>query len=114
MTHPLSNAAGDPGSPAPVVLDLHGALDARAGATLTRAVRRHLVAGERHVLVSLDDVPSLDAAGLHALVVAHRLVRRHEGTMQVRCANPQLLKVFRLTGLTKVFTINPTVVGEVV
>ena len=114
MTHPLSNAAGAPGSPAPARASRAPCRSRTTGATLTRAVRRHLVAGERHVLVSLDDVPSLDAAGLHALVVAHRLVRRHEGTMQVRCANPQLLKVFRLTGLTKVFTINPTVVGEAV
>jgi len=114
VTHPLSNAAGAPGPPARVALALHGELDAGAGAALTRSVRRHLVAGERHLLVDLDDVPSLDAAGLHALVVAHRLVRRHEGTLHVRCANPRLLKVFRLTGLTKVFTINAAAMGEAV
>jgi anti-sigma B factor antagonist len=112
VTHPLSNTAEPP--PARVALELHGELDARSGARFTRAVRRHLLAGERHLLVTLDDVPSLDAAGLHALVVAHRLVRRHEGTLHVRCGSPQLLRVFRLTGLAKVFTMDPAVVSEAV
>lgn len=114
MTHPLPNAAENQSPPARVALELHGELDARSGAALTRAVRRRLVAGERHLLVSLDDVPSLDAAGLHALVVAHRLVRRQEGTLHVRCGNPRLLRVFRLTGLAKVFTIDPAEVSEAV
>jgi anti-sigma B factor antagonist len=113
VTHPPSNPA-EPPTPPRIALELHGQLDARSGATFTRAVRRHLLAGERHLLVTLDDVPSLDAAGLHALVVAHRLVRRHEGTLHIRCGNPRLLRVFRLTGLAKVFTLDPAVVSEAV
>jgi anti-sigma B factor antagonist len=40
-------------------------------------------------------------------------VRNHEGSLQLVCTQEKILKIFRITGLTKVFPIHTSVADAV-
>ena len=66
------------------VLDMQGILmGPQATDLLAAAVRRAMRAGARRVVLNLGDVPSIDAAGLGALVAAFGVVRRNGGTLRL-------------------------------
>ena len=49
------------------------------------------------------------AIGLGVLVGGLKRVRAHNGSLAVVCTQERLLKIFRITGLTKVFSIRESV-----
>ena len=63
-------------------------------------------AGNHELLVDLEAVEFLDSTGLGVLVGGLKKVRAQEGTMALICSQDRLLKIFRITGLAKVFTIH--------
>jgi anti-sigma B factor antagonist len=69
--------------------------------------------GERRIVVDLDGVDFLDSTGLGVLVGGLKRVRTHEGEMVLVCTKSRILKVFEITGLTKVFTIYDSVAAAV-
>jgi len=60
-----------------------------------------LAASSRQMVIDLDQVTFIDATGLNALVSAANRTAAHGGTLRVVCARPQILKLFRLTGLDR-------------
>jgi anti-anti-sigma regulatory factor len=64
--------------------------------------------GEYHLVVDMAGVDFLDSTGLGVLVGGLKRTRAHEGTLQLVCDQEKILKVFRITGLTKVFPIHST------
>jgi anti-sigma B factor antagonist len=86
------------------VLDLAGALVAgKADGIIEAAVRRQVRAGRRIVIVNLGDVPSIDAAGLGALVVAYTTLRQAGGVLRIAGATKRIHDVMVMTRLTTVF-----------
>jgi len=66
-----------------------------------------LVADDRHdLLIDLEGVDFLDSTGLGVLVGGLKKVRAQDGSMELICSQDRLLKIFRITGLAKVFTIH--------
>lgn len=65
--------------------------------------------GDHNIIVSLEAVDFLDSTGLGVLVAGLKRVKMHEGTLSVICTKEKILKIFRITGLTKVFPIYDTV-----
>ncbi len=61
------------------------------------------------MIVNLEGVDFLDSTGLGVLVGALKRVRAHEGSLRLVCTQERLLKIFRITGLAKVFPIYDTV-----
>jgi anti-sigma B factor antagonist len=57
------------------------------------------------MIVDLDQVGFIDSSGLGVLVGALRRLREQGGEMHVVCTREQILKIFRITGLDKVFPI---------
>jgi anti-anti-sigma factor len=89
------------------VLDLHGIL-AGAAATelLETTVRRLAVASSRPLVLNLEDVPSIDASGIGALVTAYGSVHRRGGTLRLAGVGRRvrtLLLVCRLVGVFELF-----------
>ncbi len=65
-----------------------------------------LVSQEKlHVIVDLEGVDFLDSTGLGVLVGGLKRLRSHDGDLGLVCSQPRVLKVFEITGLTKVFDI---------
>lgn len=58
-----------------------------------------LAVGGRPLVVDLDQISFIDAAGLGALVGAARLASEHGTRLQVVCARPQIRRLFKITGL---------------
>ncbi|MDP9073059.1 MAG: STAS domain-containing protein [Actinomycetota bacterium] len=61
--------------------------------------------GSRHVVVDLESVDFIDSTGLGVLVASLTRMRKNGGDMSLVCSQPRILRVFEITGLTKVFTI---------
>jgi anti-sigma B factor antagonist len=65
--------------------------------------------GFYHLVLDMERVDFLDSTGLRVLVGALKRVRAHEGTLRLVCTQERILKIFRITGLNKVFTIHTSV-----
>jgi anti-sigma B factor antagonist len=65
--------------------------------------------GSYHLVVDMEGVDFLDSTGLGVLVGGLKRVRAHEGSLRLVCTQERILKIFRLTGLTKVFPIHNSV-----
>lgn len=65
--------------------------------------------GDHHLVVSLEGVDFLDSTGLGVLVAGLKRVKMHDGTLSVVCTKDKILKIFRITGLTKVFPIHDSI-----
>ncbi len=58
------------------------------------------------IMVDMEHVEFLDSTGLGVLVGGLKKVRAQGGSMEIICNQDRLLKIFRITGLAKVFTIH--------
>ncbi len=76
-------------------------------------LREQLVAlveeGKYDLVIDLEGVAFLDSTGLGVLVGALKRVRTHDGSLQLVCSQERIVKIFRITGLTKVFAIHDSV-----
>jgi anti-sigma B factor antagonist len=70
-------------------------------------------AGKYHLVVDMEGVEFLDSTGLGVLVGGLKRVRAHDGSLRLVCTQERILKIFRITGLTKVFPIHDTVEAAV-
>jgi len=69
--------------------------------------------GHHHLIVDLEAVEFLDSTGLGVLVGGLKRVRAHDGSLRLVCSQERILKIFRITGLTKVFPIHDSVAAAV-
>ncbi|MDO8963763.1 MAG: STAS domain-containing protein [Coriobacteriia bacterium] len=60
------------------------------------------------VVVDMDKVAFIDSSGLGVLVGALRRAREDGGDLRIVCARDNVLKIFRITGLDKVFPMFAT------
>jgi anti-sigma B factor antagonist len=65
--------------------------------------------GHTDIWVNLDGLDFMDSSGLGALVGTLKRLRAHDGSLQLVCTKPSLLRLFTMTGLHKVFAIHPSV-----
>jgi anti-sigma B factor antagonist len=91
------------------VLSPHGEIDFATGPQLKEAVTDALVAGRVHLVVNLLGVEFIESTGLGALIGGRRRARALDGSLSLVCAESSVLKVFRVTGLDKVFEIHDSV-----
>ena len=68
---------------------------------------------ERDAVVEMSAVDFLDSTGLGVLVGGLKRVRSNGGSLDVVCTHDRLLKIFRITGLTKVFGIHDSVASAI-
>jgi anti-sigma B factor antagonist len=62
----------------------------------------------RVVIVDLDKVGFIDSSGLGVLVGALRRAREADGDLRIVSACEAVVKIFRITGLDRVFPVYPT------
>ena len=91
------------------VVDVEGEVDIYTAQRL-RDLLIELVSENRYrIIVNLEKVEFLDSTGLGVLVGGRKRVRAHDGSLDLVCTQERILKIFRITGLTKVFSIHETV-----
>lgn len=65
--------------------------------------------GTYDIVVDMEGVDFLDSTGLGVLVGGLKRVRAHDGSLRLVCTQDRILKIFRITGLTSVFSIHDSV-----
>lgn len=91
------------------VVAVGGEIDVYTAPKLRETLVDLVNVGRFRLVVDLEAVDFLDSTGLGVLVGGLKRLRAHDGTLRVVCTQERLLKIFRITGLTKVFPIHGSV-----
>jgi anti-sigma B factor antagonist len=91
------------------VLAVTGEVDVATAPRLREQLVQLVAQGHHHLVVDLEGVDFLDSTGLGVLVGALKRVRLQEGELTLVCTQPRIVKVFDITGLSKVFTLHESV-----
>ncbi|HEX9093219.1 MAG TPA: STAS domain-containing protein [Coriobacteriia bacterium] len=89
-------------------VSVSGEIDVYTSPILRERLIEAMDGGCDRIVVSLDGVGFIDSSGLGVLVGALRRVKEREGELILVCGREQILKVFRITGLDRVFPIVAT------
>ena len=92
-----------------VVVAVTGEVDIATAPKLREKLVELASQGAHQVVVDLDGVEFLDSTGLGVLIGGMKRLRGHDGDLTLVCTQPRILKVFEITGLTKVFAIHDSV-----
>jgi anti-sigma B factor antagonist len=84
---------------------LEGEVDVYTAPKLKEELVELIHDGCTHVVIDLDQVGFIDSSGLGVLVSALRRSREKDGAVSIVCSRDAVLKIFRITGLDKVFPI---------
>jgi len=88
------------------VVEVGGEIDVYTAPKLREQLVELVSAGQYHIVVDMERVDFLDSTGLGVLVGGLKRVRAHDGSLRLVCTQERILKIFRITGLTKVFPIH--------
>ncbi len=91
------------------VVNVEGEIDIYTAPRLRELLIDLVGKGSYHLVVNLEKVGFLDSTGLGVLVGGLKRVRPHDGSLDLVCTQERILKIFKITGLTKVFGIYQTV-----
>ena len=93
------------------VVVVGGEIDVYTAPKLRDKITELVAAGVYDLIVDMEAVEFLDSTGLGVLVGGLKKVRAHDGSLQLICTQDRLLKIFRITGLAKVFVIHDSADG---
>ena len=88
------------------VVAVGGEIDVYTAPKLRDCITDLVGAGTYDIVIDLEAVEFLDSTGLGVLVGGLKRVRTNEGSLELICTQERLLKIFRITGLGKVFAIH--------
>lgn len=91
------------------VVQVEGEIDVYTAPVLREHLNEAVAEGRHHLIIDMTGVDFLDSTGLGVLVGSLKRIRSHDGSLQLVCDQEKILKVFRITGLTKVFPIHASV-----
>jgi anti-sigma B factor antagonist len=91
------------------VLSVGGGVDVYTAPQLRQRLIELVEEGSQHIVVDMEQVEFLDSTGLGVLVGGLKRVRALDGSLRLVCSQERILKIFRITGLEKVFGIYSTV-----
>jgi anti-sigma B factor antagonist len=87
------------------VVSIVGEVDVYTSPTLKLHLTKAVEDGCARLVVTLDGVGFIDSSGLGVLVGALRRVKERGGDLVILCSREPVIKIFRITGLDKVFPI---------
>jgi anti-sigma B factor antagonist len=86
-------------------MTLRGEIDVYTAPKLKEELVAVIESGCANVVIDLEGVTFIDSSGLGVLVSALRRARERDGAVRVVCTRENILKIFRITGLDKVFPV---------
>jgi anti-sigma B factor antagonist len=91
------------------VVRVAGEIDVATAPALRDHLHGLVARGHTRLAIDLLQVTFLDSTALGVLVGTLKRCREAGGDLRLAVAEPRIMKVFEITGLTEVFTIRPTV-----
>ena len=92
-------------APGRTVIAVSGEIDVYTAPRLREMLIRLVDEEKYHLIVDMEGVEFLDSTGLGVLVGGLKRVRSHDGGIDLVCTQGRILRIFRITGLSKVFSI---------
>lgn len=86
---------------------LVGEIDLATQVDLRQVLTDLVVSGQIHLTIDLSGVSFIDSTGLGVLIGARRRVHVLHGSLAIVGAHEPVMRVFEITGLTRVFDITP-------
>src|ERR1700722_19309831 len=96
-------------TPGFTVIEVGGEIDVYTAPKLREKLISLVEAGSYQLIVDMEGVEFLDSTGLGVLVGGLKRVRAHDGWIDLVCTQGRILRIFRITGLSRVFSIYETV-----
>ena len=93
------------------IVSVGGEIDVYTAPKLRDKITELVANGIYDIIVDMEAVEFLDSTGLGVLVGGLKKVRAHDGSLELICTQDRLLKIFRITGLAKVFVIHDSADG---
>jgi anti-sigma B factor antagonist len=87
------------------VVAVAGEIDVYTSPTLKLHLAKAAEEGCQRLAVDLEGVGFIDSSGLGVLVGALRRAKERGGDLVIVCSREPIIKIFRITGLDKVFPI---------
>jgi anti-sigma B factor antagonist len=91
------------------IVDVEGEIDVYTAPRLRELLIELVNKKNYQLVVNMEKVEFLNSTGLGVLVGGLKRVRAHDGSLDLVCTQERILKIFRITGLTKVFGIHESV-----
>ena len=91
------------------IVSVGGEIDVYTAPKLRDKITELVGEGHHQLVIDMESVDFLDSTGLGVLVGGLKRVRAHDGSLRLVCTQERILKIFRITGLTKVFPIHQNV-----
>lgn len=88
------------------IIAVGGEIDVYTAPRLRDCISDQVSADHYDLVIDMEGVDFLDSTGLGVLVGGLKKIRAHDGSMVLICNQDRLLKIFKITGLAKVFTIH--------
>jgi len=85
--------------------EVQGEIDVYTSPKVKEALTALIEKGKYNLVIGLEEVRYIDSTGLGVLIGTLKKVREHNGTVAIICNNPQIKKIFNITGLVKIFGI---------
>jgi anti-sigma B factor antagonist len=95
------------------VLQVTGEVDVYTAPMMRERIHDLAAKDAVHVIADLSRVEFIDSTGLGALIGSLRRLREQDGWLTLVISAPRTLKVFQVTGLTRVFAIHGTVAAAI-
>ena len=93
------------------IVAVGGEIDVYTAPKLRDRITELVADGVFTIVIDMESVEFLDSTGLGVLVGGLKKVRAHDGSLELICTQDRLLKIFRITGLAKVFVIHDSADG---
>jgi anti-sigma B factor antagonist len=87
------------------VIALSGEADVYTSPRIKQEIVDLLNNGTTKLVVDLTSVEYLDSTGLGVLIGGLKRARERDGDLKLICDNLRILRIFEITGLTKIFDI---------
>lgn len=90
------------------VVTLEGEIDIYSAPQFKEVLVNGIEGGARRVIVDLTGVTFIDSTALGVLVSGAKRVRPHNGSLDIVCTDENIIRIFEITGLDRIFGIYPT------
>jgi anti-sigma B factor antagonist len=90
------------------IVTLEGEIDIYSAPQFKEVLVNGIEGGARRVIVSLADVTFIDSTALGVLVSGAKRVRPRNGSLDIICTDENIIRIFEITGLDRIFGIYPS------
>lgn len=90
------------------VVILEGEIDIYSAPEFKEVLVNGIEGGARRVIVDLSQVTFIDSTALGVLVSGAKRVRPRNGNLDLVCTDENIIRIFEITGLDRIFGIYPS------